>query len=58
MTLAEIAHRDPVLRRQRHCQILRGKTNHNAAWYYPDPEPAASVIKGRVAFWKGVTIER
>ncbi len=37
--------------------VVDGKTNRNAAWYYPDPEPAASVIKGRVAFWKGVKIQ-
>jgi uncharacterized protein (DUF427 family) len=30
--------------------IVDRKTNRNAAWYYPHPEPAASVIKGRVAF--------
>ncbi len=33
-----------------------GKTNTDAAWYYPDPKPAASQIKDRVAFWKGVTV--
>jgi uncharacterized protein (DUF427 family) len=33
-----------------------GKTNPDAAWYYPDPKPAASQIKDRVAFWKGVTV--
>ncbi|WP_080240533.1 DUF427 domain-containing protein [Spirosoma rigui] len=33
-----------------------GKTNPDAAWYYPDPKPAASQIKDRVAFWKGVQI--
>ncbi|MVM41012.1 DUF427 domain-containing protein [Spirosoma sp. HMF3257] len=33
-----------------------GKTNTDAAWYYPDPKSAASQIKDRVAFWKGVTI--
>lgn len=33
-----------------------GKTNENAAWYYPEPKPAAAEIKGRVAFWKGVEI--
>lgn len=37
--------------------VVNGKTNPNAAWYYPDPAPAASVIKGRVAFWKGVKIQ-
>lgn len=33
-----------------------GKTNPDAAWYYPDPKPAASQIKDRVAFWKGVQV--
>lgn len=33
-----------------------GKTNPDAAWYYPDPKSAASQIKDRVAFWKGVKI--
>jgi len=37
--------------------IVDGKTNRNAAWYYPKPKRAASAIKGRVAFWKGVKIE-
>lgn len=30
--------------------------NANAAWYYPEPKAAASNIKGRVAFWKGVKV--
>jgi uncharacterized protein (DUF427 family) len=33
-----------------------GKTNPDAAWYYPDPKPAAAEIKDRVAFWKGVQV--
>jgi len=33
-----------------------GQTNANAVWYYPDPKPAATNIRGRVAFWKGVQI--
>ena len=33
-----------------------GKENENACWYYPDPEQAAAQIKGRVAFWKGVSV--
>ena len=37
--------------------IVGGKTNLDAAWYYPEPKSAASHIKGRIAFWKGVTIE-
>ena len=33
-----------------------GKSNPDAAWYYADPKSAASNIKGRVAFWKGVKV--
>ena len=33
-----------------------GKTNTDAAWYYPNPKPDASQIKDHVAFWKGVSI--
>ena len=33
-----------------------GKTNADAAWYYPEPKPLADVIKGRIAFWKGVQV--
>jgi uncharacterized protein (DUF427 family) len=32
------------------------KVNKDAAWYYPDPSPAASDIKDYVGFWKGVKI--
>jgi len=34
-----------------------GMRNENAAWFYPEPEPAAAEIKGRIAFWKGVRVE-
>ena len=33
-----------------------GKTNSDAAWYYPEPKSAAENIRGRVAFWKGVEV--
>lgn len=33
-----------------------GKTNADAAWYYPEPKDAAKQIKGHVAFWKGVKV--
>ena len=33
-----------------------GKVNENAAWYYPEPKPAADNIRGYVAFWHGVTV--
>jgi uncharacterized protein (DUF427 family) len=35
---------------------VNGRTNPDAAWYYPDPKPAAAQIRGHVAFWKGVTV--
>lgn len=37
---------------------VNGKTNAGAAWYYPAPKPAAERIKGYVAFWKGVRVEK
>jgi uncharacterized protein (DUF427 family) len=33
-----------------------GRTNPDAAWYYPEPKDAAKEITGRVAFWKGVQV--
>jgi uncharacterized protein (DUF427 family) len=33
-----------------------GKTNPDAAWYYPHPKEAARRIAGYVAFWKGVEV--
>ena len=36
--------------------VVDGRRNPDAAWYYPDPKPAAADIKGRFAFWKGVTV--
>jgi uncharacterized protein (DUF427 family) len=36
---------------------VEGVQNDNAAWYYPDPKPAAAEVKDRVAFWKGVRVE-
>ncbi|KAG9304450.1 hypothetical protein G9A89_020012 [Geosiphon pyriformis] len=35
-----------------------GKTNKDAAWYYPSPKSAASNIKDYVAFWRGVTVTK
>lgn len=35
-----------------------GKVNQNAAWYYPETKDAAKQIKGYVAFWKGVKVEK
>jgi uncharacterized protein (DUF427 family) len=35
-----------------------GKKNPAAAWFYPEPKDAAKQIKGYVAFWKGVRVEK
>lgn len=37
---------------------VNGQTNTDAAWYYPEVSELAKGIKGRVAFWKGVSIEK
>jgi uncharacterized protein (DUF427 family) len=55
--------------KERYCQHVRlegtahyytidvdGSVNPDAAWYYPDPKPAAANIAGKVAFWKGVKV--
>jgi uncharacterized protein (DUF427 family) len=34
-----------------------GERNVDAAWFYPDPKPAAENIRDYVAFWRGVTVE-
>ena len=36
--------------------MVNGELNTDAAWYYADPKPEAANIKGRVAFWKGVSV--
>ena len=36
--------------------VVDGKENRDAAWYYPQPSPAAEKIQGRVAFWRGVEV--
>ena len=35
-----------------------GEENPGAAWYYPDPKPAAENIRDHVAFWRGVEVSR
>jgi uncharacterized protein (DUF427 family) len=34
-----------------------GKSNKDAAWFYPSPKPAAAEIKDYIAFWHGVKVE-
>lgn len=36
--------------------VVDGERNADAAWYYPDPKPAAEEIKGWYAFWRGVEV--
>jgi uncharacterized protein (DUF427 family) len=38
--------------------VVDGATNADAAWYYPEPKDAAANIRGHVAFWKGVEVEK
>ena len=38
--------------------VVDGKTNKDAAWYYPETKDAAKHVKGYVAFWKGVSVEQ
>ena len=40
-----------------HDVVVGGEVNKDAAWYYPDPKPAAKNIAGYIAFWKGVKVE-
>jgi uncharacterized protein (DUF427 family) len=37
--------------------VVNGEVNKDAAWYYPNPKEAASHIKDRVGFWKGIVVE-
>jgi uncharacterized protein (DUF427 family) len=37
--------------------VVDGEVNGDAAWYYPDPKPAAANVKDYVAFWRGVVVE-
>jgi uncharacterized protein (DUF427 family) len=37
--------------------VVGDRVNGDAAWYYPDPSPAAERVKDRVAFWHGVKVE-
>jgi uncharacterized protein (DUF427 family) len=37
--------------------MVNGDMNTDAVWFYADPKPEAQMVRGRVAFWKGVAIE-
>ena len=36
---------------------VKGETNADAAWYYPDAKHPAKPFENYVAFWKGVEVE-
>ncbi len=36
--------------------VVNGVVNRDAAWYYPEPKPAAKQIAGYIAFWRGVKV--
>lgn len=36
--------------------VVDGKTNTDAAWYYPQPSSLAKNIQNYIAFWKGVQV--
>lgn len=38
--------------------VVNGQVNRDAAWFYPEPKPAAKEISGYIAFWRGVKVER
>ena len=38
--------------------VVGDDVNREAAWYYATPSDAAKQIKGHIAFWKGVKVER
>ena len=40
-----------------HTLTVDGKSNPDAAWYYPQPKDAAKEITDRLAFWKGVEVK-
>ena len=36
--------------------MVDGELNPDAVWYSADPKPEADMVRGRVAFWKGVQV--
>jgi uncharacterized protein (DUF427 family) len=48
---------DPATGQRRYLTVvIDGQDNQDAAWYYPDPKPAARKLKDYVAFWRGVEV--
>jgi uncharacterized protein (DUF427 family) len=40
-----------------HSLSVDGKTNADAAWFYPEPKAKAEMVRDRIAFWRGVTVQ-
>ncbi len=40
-----------------HSVTVDGATNADAAWYYPEPKSEAEMVRDRIAFWHGVTVQ-
>lgn len=38
--------------------VVNGKPNKDAAWYYPTTKEGFEKIAGRIAFWRGVKVEK
>ena len=36
--------------------VVDGERLDDAVWHYPEPSPAAEMVRGRVAFWRGVRV--
>jgi len=36
--------------------VVGDQVNPDAAWYYPDPSPAAERVRDRIAFWHGISV--
>jgi len=50
---------DPTNGQKRYMTVvIDGQDNQDAAWYYPDPKPTVRKLKGYVAFWRGVEVEK
>ncbi|HEY1154710.1 MAG TPA: DUF427 domain-containing protein [Arthrobacter sp.] len=41
-----------------HTLEVDGQVNVDAAWFYSEPKKRAAPIKDRIAFWRGVRIEK
>jgi uncharacterized protein (DUF427 family) len=36
--------------------VVDGERNRDACWFYPEPKPEATELRGWYAFWRGVEI--